>query len=193
MSLRSNIVLIGAGLLSLSAGAMAQPSASPTGSQGKFSPATRTQLQSALEKRFDAVDANHDGTLTPQERTASMAARRSDMRERTFARLDTNKDGAISKDEFTAARPQPGTERTSERGNHRPRNAGMMIMHGQFAAYADKPITRSEFVTAGLARFDRLDTNHDGTISSAERDAGRKAKRDQSAPAQLPQPLPPGS
>ncbi len=36
-----------------------------------------------------------------------------------------------------------------------------------------EPLTRSDFVDRGLARFDRIDTNHDGKISPAERDAAR--------------------
>ncbi len=202
MSYRLNIVLIGAGLLSLSAGAMAQlsavpTSATPTNTPGKISPATRTQLQTRLEQRFDSADANHDGILTPQERAASRTSRNTEhrdiMRERIFARLDANKDGAISKDEFSAARPPRGPDHAMARGHQRHRFASAMMMRRQHFAFADKPIARSDFVGAGLSQFDKVDTDHDGKLTPAERDAGRKVVRDRLAPAQMPPPLPPGS
>lgn len=188
MSSGFNIVLIGAGLFSLGTGAMAQPGASlPPGGPGKISAnmtaMTRTDLKTALERRFDAADSNRDGTLTPDERTAHAQIRRKAGRERLFARLDTDRNGSISKDEFNSAR----------QGRHRPDRADWTAMRRPFAVAADKPITRSDFLSSGLTRFDRLDTDHDGTISSAERDAGRKALRDRLAPTQTPQTRPPGS
>lgn len=203
MPLRSNIVLIGAGLLSLSAGAVAQPQTSPATSPataGKVSSplCSRADLQAALEKRFDRLDANHDGMLTRDDRTARMTERREAMRDRLFARLDTNHDGEISKEEFLAARPIGGSEQAGRRDHHRPRMMAAAMhrqraMHGERFAFADKPVTKADFVAAGLARFDRMDTDHDGTISAAERDAARKALRDRLAPADKPAPPPPGT
>lgn len=183
MSSGLNIVLVGAALLSLGTSAMAQSAASsPAGSAGKVSAMSRADLQAALERHFDAADSNHDGTLTPDERATRMQVQRTAGRERLFARLDTDRNGSISKEEFSAAR-QSGP-RQGLKGN---------AMRRPFAARADKPITRSDFVKNRLARFDRLDTDHDGRISAAERDAARKAMRDRLAPAHAPQPQPPGS
>ena len=185
MSFGFNIALISAGFFSLGTGAMAQPGASsPTGGPGKISAMSRTDLQAALEQRFDAADSNRDGTLTPDERTANAKTRREAGRERMFARLDTDRNGSISKEEFDAAR----------QGRHRVNRAGSMAMRRPFAAAVDKPLTRSDFLSSGLTRFDRLDTDRDGKISSAERDAARKALRDHHlAPAHTPQTRPPGS
>ncbi len=201
---RFDIVLIGAGLLSLSAGAVAQAQTSsatpPPATAGEASSPwpTRANLQGALEKRFDRLDANHDGMLTREDGALRRTERRTAMRDRVFAKLDANHDGEISKEEFLAARPICGTERAGERGHHRPRMMAAALRRehfahrGQFAA-ADKPITKPDFVRAGLARFDRRDTDHDGTVSAAERDAARKVLRDRLAPADKPTPPPPGS
>lgn len=178
-----NNVLVGIALLFLGASATAQPAASPpAGGAGKLSTMSRTDLQAALERTFDAADSNHDGTLTADERAARMQARRAAGRERLFAQLDADRNGSISKEEFNAARP--GRFHRGSKGT---------AMRRPFAAGADKPIARSDFVKGGLARFDRLDTDHDGRISAAERNAARKALRDHLAPAHTPQPLPPGS
>lgn len=177
------IILVGATLLSFGTAAGAVAPASPTAKGiDRASAMSRADLQATLERRFDAADSNHDGTLTPDERTAQMQARRAAGRERLFARLDADRNGAISKEEFNAA--QQGRFHRGRKGAE---------MRRPSAAGADKPITRADFVKGGLARFDRLDTDHDGRISAVERDAARKALRDHLAPAHSPQPLPPGS
>lgn len=195
MSLRSSLLILGGGLLSLSAVAIAQNPAPASGPAHKGPPANRAELRTMLEKHFDAADANRDGTVTPQERTAYRAQSRERMRDHVFARLDANKDGQISKAEFAALRPGGDHARGKGHGEGRPHRGmmhGKMMGGGDFAAMRDKPVTRAQFVDAGLARFDRVDTDHDGKISSAERDAARKAMRDRLAPANMPPPPPPG-
>lgn len=230
MSPRSHLTIIGAGLLSLAAGAAvlpfaasarqpAPPPAAPFGGPGRMAPpASRVDLKAQLEKRFDALDTNHDGTVTPAEREAPILAFRKDMRDRMFARLDADKNGAISKAEFAAAPPPgargsggPGPEGgpppmgagpggpdgphhrgMGRRGHHGGKMMGGGMMGGEFAMSASTTISRAQFVTAGLTRFDRVDTDHDGRISDAERDAARKAMRDRFAPANRPPPPPPG-
>ena len=48
---------------------------------------------------------------------------------------------------------------------------GMMFRHAD--ADHDGKVSLAEAQTAALARFDKIDTNHDGVLSDAERDAGR--------------------
>jgi Ca2+-binding EF-hand superfamily protein len=194
MSLRSHLLLLSAGLLSLGAVAYAQAPAAQAdaGAKPMRPPADRAALKSHLEKRFDAADANKDGSLTPQERQAQRGETRAKMREHMFARLDADKNGSVSKAEFAAA-PARGPHAAGKDGGggHRGHMAGGMMRH-QLAEYRDKPISRTQFVDAGLGHFDRVDTDHDGKISSAERDAARKAMRDRLAPAHRHSPPPPG-
>jgi Ca2+-binding EF-hand superfamily protein len=55
-----------------------------------------------LAERFDQVDANHDGFLTPDELKAAHQA----MRQAHFARIDTDGDGRISRAEAQANAPR---------------------------------------------------------------------------------------
>jgi hypothetical protein len=194
MSQRSHITLLGAGLLALGGSALAQ---SPVGPDRMMPPENRSDLKTQLEKHFDTVDANHDGALSVEERKAGHARMRDEMRERVFARLDTDRNGSISKSEFEARPPRdhqggavrgPGMRHGGMHGHM----GGAMVMHRELAAYKDKPIPKTTFVNAGLGLFDRVDINHDGKISPAERDAARKAMRDRPASANRPSPPPPG-
>lgn len=199
--------LLAAGLLSLSAGAMAQPpaparDAPPQDGPRMRAPETRAELKTRLEARFDRMDANHDGKLDEKDPEARHAARIA----AHFAEIDTDKNGAISKAEFAAAEEHRGPREGGPMGprrfgpmggpgramlfNHRGRE-GMMMRgrlpfapppggferRGPMAGGPDrKPgeaLSKSDFVNQGLARFDKVDTDHDGKISAAERDAAR--------------------
>ncbi|MBT2187086.1 EF-hand domain-containing protein [Sphingobium nicotianae] len=222
MSHRPHMLLLGAGLLSLGAAALAQPPAPPPAMRGMGGPvmappANRAELKAQLEQRFDATDANHDGTVTPEElkakRLADRQKMRAEMRDRMFAQLDTDKNGSISKAEFDAAhgpgQDHPGMGSPDARGPvmdgnehdghgmraHRSMRRHMgrgAMMHDGFGGFKGQPVTKTAFVDAGLARFDKADTDHDGKISPAERDVARKAMRDRFAPANRPAPPPPG-
>lgn len=191
--------LLAAGLLSLSAGAMAQPSAPPPGAPQDGprmrAPETRAELKTQLEARFDRMDANHDGKIDEKDPEARRAARIAEH----FAEIDTDKNGAISKAEFAAAEEHRGPPEGGPMGrpgramlfNHRGRE-GIMMMRGRLP-FAPPPggfeprgpmaggpdrkpgeaLSKSDFVNQGLARFDKVDTDHDGKISAAERDAAR--------------------
>jgi len=115
---------------------------------------TRDEAMAQADARFDRLDANKDGKLTPDEmrphrpmaaaQPAPSAPAPADgsspspaptaghgFGERMFARLDTNGDGAIDRDEYR---------------------------------------------TQAAQRFDRMDTNKDGKIDPAERQAAREAR-----------------
>jgi hypothetical protein len=189
MPRHSHIALIGAGLLALSVGVgvSAQQPGPPPG-PGKALMESRADLKAMLEKRFDEMDANHDGTLTPQERDAFRDAVHAKARDEMFARLDTDKNGSISKAEFDAGHqmrpgrpPMGGMDHKVGTDRRGPMNDGPMPGHGPAASgpppggpmadFKDKSITKAQFVEAGLAR---------------------KAMRDRLAPAHRPPPPPPG-
>jgi len=93
------------------------------------------------------ADANNDGVLTRAEFDAG--------RNTHFAQLDANSDGALSRGEMRGMR-----------GGHR--GGGMHSLRGA-DANNDGNITRDEFLARPIEHFDRLDANHDGVISAAER------------------------
>ncbi|MFL6728594.1 MAG: hypothetical protein ACJ8E3_04025 [Sphingomicrobium sp.] len=82
-----------------------------------------------------------------------------------FQRLDTNRDGALTREEAQKASLQ-----MSSGG---PRVERMMArLFGDAEA-----LTQVQFETQALARFDRQDLNHDGTVTANERQQAR-AQRD---------------
>lgn len=141
---------------------------------------TRAEAQTRSAAMFARMDANKDGKIDQGDREA----RRSAM----FDRIDTDKNGQISRAEFSAKpqRPEgiakgPGGEgRKHHRwgGRGRGHDGGMMM--GRMAdANKDGAVTQAEFTTAALQRFDATDANKDGTVTKEERQAHRKAMREQ--------------
>jgi Ca2+-binding EF-hand superfamily protein len=150
---------------------------------------TRVVAEQRAGQMFDRLDANHDGKLDQADREARQKAR--------FDRLDTNHDGQVSYAEFTAARAQfaqarkdrqakageqrgqsfgrPGEHRMAMRGGFRGRGGSLGLFH----ADKDGTITKADFVNAALQRFDRLDANHDGTVTRDEAKAARDNMRRQ--------------
>ena len=76
-----------------------------------------------------------------------------DMLNRNFARMDGNGDEALQASEVTGARAERIRALDTD---------------------GDREVSREEFVKGGLARFDRIDANHDGVLTNAERRAGRR-------------------
>lgn len=106
-------------------------------------------LASQDQQRRDPLaraDANGDGIVTREEMLADVDAR--------FAKLDANKDGKVTPDERKAYAE-------GSRGR----------MMGRTDANGDGSVTLDEQRAQAIKRFDRIDTNHDGKIDQAERDA----------------------
>ena len=122
---------------------------------------------------FKAIDTNGDGTLSVQEISAAelkvLQTRAGAVRGRLdaeFAKLDTNKDGQLSKAEFMAAAPAGPTTA--------PNGAPALA---QLDKNKDGKVSIDEYRAPRLSVFDKADTNHDGTISTAEQQAFAKARR----------------
>ena len=197
--MKRSLFLAGMGLaIWFSVGEYAQadaPSSADTAGHATHAPRTRAEVEARVKARFAALDANHDGFITPDEllhrgmHPGGPDAGHKERADRLFAMMDTDRNGVISKAEFEAfhashALHGPGGPGRFARwgGPHRG-GMWMMRMHREMMARRmferedanhDGKISLAEAEKAALDRFDRIDTNHDGVISEAERDAARQ-------------------
>ena len=155
------------------AAAVAQTAAPRAAAPAAQTTPNRATLLRNLDTNFKVIDTNGDGTLAAAELAAAEAKantqRMNTMRAQVdarFTQLDTNKDGQLSKAEFMVVAP------------NRPATAG----NGQnlltpLDKNRDSKITLDEYRAPILVRFDQMDSNKDGQISQAERQAGQTAQR----------------
>jgi EF-hand domain pair/EF hand len=188
-------ILSGAALLTVAGVALAQPG--PGERPDRNADVTRQQVIDRVDQRFARIDADHDGRFTPEEARAMGEQRRGEMRQHMFERLDANHDGNISRDEFAQAHAMRGGRGGPHRrmmrmgpppggpggpgmgpppgGPDGPRGPGMRD-HGMFGEQGF--LTREQMRERALARFDRADANHDGTLTAAERQQARDQRRE---------------
>jgi Ca2+-binding EF-hand superfamily protein len=159
----------GAPLSAAVAAQAAKPAAAQAAKPAAPAP-TRANLVKQTDGAFKSIDTNADGTLSAaelgvaegkvqQQRIAQLRSRA----EAEFAKLDTNKDGSLSKAEFMAVAPQTSSAT--------PNGAAIVT---QLDKNKDGKVTADEFRAPRLTAFDRIDANHDGTLSPAERQAAQK-------------------
>lgn len=115
---------------------------------------TRDQAMARADERFDRMDVNHDGKLTPDELRPM----------RPMAPPPPRADGAMPPP------PPPPHGGAGPGGENR--------MFARLDTNGDGAIDRSEFRAQAARRFDRVDANRDGTIDAAERQAARDAMGD---------------
>jgi len=150
---------------------------------------TRAEVQAHGAQMFARLDTNRDGAVTQAEADAARGQFMEKRRERVsqrgsaaFDRLDANKDGQVSRQEWDAgrqAREQRMAGRGQMRGMHR---AGMGFsgrMFGMADANKDGRVTLPEAQAAALQHFDRVDLNHDGSLTPEERKQTREQWRAQ--------------
>jgi hypothetical protein len=150
--------------------AAAPAAATPSPASPQTAP-TRAALVRNLNAGFNSADTNNDGILSQAELAAAearaqqerLAAARGRMGT-AFDKLDTNHDGTLSKAEFMAATRPPDAA---------PDGATVLT---QLDKNRDSRVSVDEYEARMLSLFDRLDTNHDGVLSPAERQA-RQPKR----------------
>lgn len=82
-----------------------------------------------------------------------------------FQRLDLNHDGTLTRTEAEQARSAIGGG-----GDRAERMIARMFGEAQ-------SLTLAQFEAQALARFDRQDLNHDGTVTTAERQQARAARQ----------------
>ncbi len=136
---------------------------------------TREEALARADRMFDAIDTNHDGKITPDERKAAREKMREKMHERWQARhADQGAPGGDANGTPPAGQPGEGKWGGGHRGGHHMGMRGMDGMRGD----PNRVITREEFRQKALERFDRMDLNHDGKITPDERKAAREQMRE---------------
>ena len=110
-----------------------------------------------------AMIATAAGAQAARELTRQQAAEFADM---MFQRFDLNHDGVITRDEAEQARAQL-TKGIDGKGSERAEKRIDRIFG------TSQSLTKSQFESMALARFDKQDANHDGVVTSAEKEQAR--------------------
>jgi Ca2+-binding EF-hand superfamily protein len=146
---------------------------------------TRAEMMQKVQDHFATLDSNKDGFVTKEEMEAGrsaiherMADHRKERASGMFDRMDSNHDGSITRAEFDAAHAAMG-------GRMGKMHMAMRGMHGGMAGHMfatadsnkDGRVSLQEANAAAAAHFDRLDANHDGTVTPGEMRAAHKAMR----------------
>jgi hypothetical protein len=142
---------------------------------------SKSEAMTLADTRFKAMDTNADGKISPEDREARSKAR--------FAEMDADKNGSISEAEFAAAhaarmemRGQNGEGRMGRgHGMHHGRGGkggghGMALL-SKADSNGDKILTQAEYRAAAETRFIAADTDKNGSLSAAERQAARAKRR----------------
>lgn len=140
---------------------------------------TKTELDSGQRARFDKIDANKDGSITGAERAAHFKAtadaRRAEVTKARFADLDKDKNGQLSQSEFSA-----GGARADGKGlgrHHDGRSMGGNPERVRADAGKDTKTSFADFSARGTEAFARADANKDGTVTIAELQALKPARK----------------
>jgi Ca2+-binding EF-hand superfamily protein len=144
-----------------------------TDGNGKIS---KSESRARAEKKFDEMDANRDGKLDGADRDARQR--------KHFDMMDKDHNGSINWPEFDEAHAgmgdrKPGDGGTigheNENGDHDGERGDKMMtmMDGN----GDKAISRDEFLASSEKRFDKVDADDDGNLTTVERKSARKDMR----------------
>jgi Ca2+-binding EF-hand superfamily protein len=134
---------------------------------------TRADFTSKISATFKLIDVGGHGAFTKADlqafelkvRQQRAAAARTRF-EGEFAKLDTNHDGQLSRTEFMAAAPTMPAKL--------PDGSDLLA---QLDKNKDGKVTFDEYAAPILARFDAIDTNHDGVLSPSELKAAKAPPR----------------
>jgi hypothetical protein len=148
-------------LLSLAVPGAAFAQAAPATAAG---PVTRAPVTAKLDADFAQIDLDKNGKLTKTEiekgQTDAIAKSRAEMvarRDAQFKKIDTDGNGQISKSEFDAGVTLPKLPIV---------NAAPVL--GRYDTNKDGAVSVIEFRGPTMTSFDKLDTNKDGQLCTAE-------------------------
>jgi hypothetical protein len=111
--------------------------------------------------------AGERGAGMSRDQTRQQAQQRAQM---AFQRLDLNNDGTLTHDEAQQAATQFMARRGGGDGSRITARIDRMFAGAQ-------TITLQQYEQTALTRFDSQDLNHDGVVTSAEREQGRAARQ----------------
>lgn len=135
---------------------------------------TRAAVEQRAAEMFAKMDANSDGRIDEADRAARMQARFDRIDADDSGAISPDEFAAMHA-ERGGERAERGKHR---RGGHHGMRGGMRgAMMGNADTDGNGAITQAEFSAAMLARFDAADSDGDGTISAAERKAQYQDRR----------------
>ena len=112
------------------------------------------------DARFESMDTNGDGKISPDEHAAAAAL--------MFDKMDTNADGKVTAAEMTAAYQNMTGKKADKAALTAAEKIKVIDTNG------DGVLTADEHATGAKAMFDKMDTNQDSTLSKAELKAGHQ-------------------
>ncbi len=169
---------------------------------GQISKAEAESYAPRIAKHFDEIDSNHDGLISQDElkaffdaKRAKHEARMTERRTEDFKKADTNHDGQLTLEEFLAFKPHHhhgfwqrlafwrhhGGHHCHE--HHDDRNQGFGARFQTLDTNHDGSISLSEAQASApeiAKHFNEIDTDHNGQISQDELHAFFKAQHDKS-------------
>ena len=168
-----------------------------------FKPIKRAHYDELVKAIFREADGDHDGIVTTDEVTAALAAKRDAIIRERFAQIDANHDKLIEPDEFMAwqrsagdavaageeggvnagvplgdAIDLPGHDKGEDRLIRRILGPVDAVVIAKANTNYDKGCSLDELLTFEDAKFDAIDTNHDGELSIDELRAAKLAGED---------------
>lgn len=127
----------------------------------------RTAIEAQIKANFARSDTNKDGAVTRAEADAGRKIAMDAQFGAQFSALDADKNGSVSRAEFISA-------------NERVLNAAIAKQGAAEKAFAaddlngDGKVSYAEAASRPLREFDAIDTNHDGSLTLAERQTATK-------------------
>jgi Ca2+-binding EF-hand superfamily protein len=109
---------------------------------------------------FNAMDANADGKMSPDEHAAGA--------KKMFETMDANKDGTVTSGEMETAREKVAGQKSTKASMSSAEKIKVIDTNG------DGVLTAEEHAAGSKRMFDKMDTDRDGFLSKEELAAGHE-------------------